>query len=175
MPFNIFKFAAVASMVALSSSPTLAVEYVYQAPEAFVAEVFPLKPQPRILWLNKESQAEVTRILGHAPHQLRQRYWSEAGKTLWILEEIGKEDKITAGFVIHNGRVEHTRVLVYRESRGNEVRYPAFTSQFKGAALAADNTLDRNIDGISGATLSVHAMVRMSRAALLFDRLSQPK
>lgn len=155
------------------SQPVQAMDRVYQSPDDFIAEVFPAKPQPGLLWLSKEVQAEVTRILGHAPGQLRQRYWSDASRTLWILEEIGKEDLITAGFVVKDGRIEQAKVLVYRESRGMEIRYPAFLNQLKGMFLTADKRLDRGIDGIAGATLSVQAMGRMARAALYFDSLAR--
>lgn len=148
---------------------------IFQAPEDFISEVFHENPQPKLLWLPKNAQAELGRILGHAPGQLRQRYWGEGSRTLWILEEIGKEDPITAGFVVQDGRIERAKVLVYRESRGMEVRYPAFLNQFKGVSLAGDNRLDHGIDGISGATLSVHAMERMAREALYFDRMSRAK
>ena len=150
-----------------------AMDRVYQTAEEFIAEVFMAQPPAKVVWLTKDAQAEVSRILGHAPNQLRQRYWSEGGRTLWILEEIGKEELITAGFVVRDGRIEQARVLIYRESRGMEVRYPAFLNQFKGVVLSSDHHLDRTIDGISGATLSVHAMQRMARAALYFDQLSR--
>jgi hypothetical protein len=75
--------------------------------------------------------------------------------------------------VISQGRLDHVRVLAYRESRGQEVRDPSFLKQFAGAGLAQGDRLDRGIDGISGATLSVHAMERMSRLALYFDRASR--
>ena len=152
---------------------TQATDRVYQTPDDFIAEVFAVKPQPKILWLTKESQAELTRILGHAPNQLRQRYWTDGVKTAFILEEIGKEDLITSGFVVSAGRVEQVRVLIYRESRGMEVRYPAFLDQFRGAVLSRGDQLDKKIDGISGATLSVQAMSRMTREALYLDRLAQ--
>jgi hypothetical protein len=146
---------------------------VYQAPEAFVAEVFGTVPAPRVLWLSREVQAGAAAILGHLPANLRQRYWSDGAKNVWILEEIGKEELITAGFVISQGRIDHVRVLAYRESRGQEVREPSFLKQFAGAGLAQGERLDRGIDGISGATLSVHAMERMARLALYFDRRSR--
>jgi FMN-binding domain len=146
---------------------------VYQTPEAFVAEVFGTVPAPRVLWLTREVQAGAAAILDHPAANLRQRYWSDGAKSVWILEEIGKEELITAGFVIARGRIDHARVLAYRESRGQEVRDPAFLEQFAGAGLAKGDRLDRGIDGISGATLSVHAMERMSRLALYFDRASR--
>jgi hypothetical protein len=146
---------------------------VYQDPDAFVAEIFGTKPAPRLLWLTKDIQAQAAAILGHPPAQLRQRYWRDAHRSVWILEEIGKEELITAGFVVADGRIDHVRVLVYRESRGGEVRYSAFLRQFKDSKLAQDSTLDRNIDGIAGATLSVGAMERMARLALFFDGISR--
>ena len=146
---------------------------VYQEPAAFVAEVFGSKPAPKVLWLTRDIQAQVAAILGHPPAQLRQRYWSDSHRSVWILEEIGKEELITAGFVVLAGRIDHVRVLVYRESRGQEVRTPSFLKQFKEAKLAPDDHLDREIDGIAGATLSVAAMERMARLALFFDRMSR--
>lgn len=156
--------------------PALGREEVYLPPEQFLAEAVGAPvPKPEILWLTKDVAAQATRILGHAPAQLRQRYWAGDGKTVWMLEEIGKEEPISAGFVVENGKIVQARVLVYRESRGGEIRYPAFLKQYEGAGLTADARLDRGIDGISGATLSVRAMERMARLALYFDRLSREK
>jgi hypothetical protein len=146
---------------------------VYQQPDAFVAEVFGGTPAPKVLWLTPEIQARARAILGHPPAQLRQRYWADAHRSVWILEEIGKEEPITAGFVVVDGRIDHVRVLVYRESRGQEVRRPAFVKQFQGATLAKGDRLDRDVDGIVGATLSVGAMERMARLALYFERKSR--
>jgi hypothetical protein len=111
----------------------------------------------------------VERILGHSAGALRVRYWSQEGRTAWILEEIGKTEPITTGIVVDKGAIARISVLVYRESRGWEVRYAFFTDQFKGATLTALRELDRNIDGISGATLSVRALTRLARVALLLD------
>lgn len=161
-------------LACLCAAPALAREEVLLQPEQFVAETLGAPAsKPEVLWLTKDRAAQATRILGHTPLQLRQRYWKNAGRTAWILEEIGKEEPITAGFVVDNGKVQQARVLVYRESRGGEIRYPAFLKQYEGAALGSDDHLDRNIDGISGATLSVRAMERMARLALYYDRLSR--
>ncbi len=145
-------------------------EQIYLTPDAFLAEAFGTPPPPSILWITAEIQPDIEKILGHPPPRLRQRYWKDGAKTAWILEEIGKEEFITAGFVVANDRIEKTRVLIYRESRGMEVRYPAFLKQFEGAQLADKRRLSKPIDGIAGATLSVWAMERMARAALYFHR-----
>ncbi len=73
---------------------------------------------------------------------------------------------ITTGLAVDDGAIERIRVLVYRESRGWEVRYDFFTAQFIGARLDGDARLDRRIDGISGATLSVRALTNLARLAL---------
>jgi len=146
----------------------------YLLPEQFLSEVFGANtPKPEVLWLTKDIAKQAEKILGHAPSQLRQRYWKSASKSAWILEEVGKEEPITAGFVVLDGKISQVRVLTYRESRGGEVRYPAFLKQYQGAELQVDSHLNRNIDGVSGATLSVNAMNRMARLALYFDHMSR--
>lgn len=146
----------------------------YLTPEQFLAQAFDAGvPKPELLWLAKDIAQQSEKILGHAPMQLRQRYWRIGDKSVWIFDEIGKEEPITAGFVISAGKISQVRVLTYRESRGWEVRYPAFLKQYQGAELQPDNYLNRSIDGISGATLSVNAMNRMARLALYFDRVSR--
>lgn len=130
-------------------------------------------PKPSTLWLVKNRAKQAEKILGHAPLERRKRYWKQAEKTVWILNEIGKTEFITAGFVIEGGKIAQARVLVYRESRGGEVHYPAFLKQYSGVALQEDTFLDQHIDGISGATLSVHSMSRMARLALFYDALSK--
>ena len=149
--------------------PAAATAETYQAPEQFVAEAFGgAAPEPSALWFDDALRAQAERTLGHAVTAARVRYWRSAERTVWILEEIGKEQPITAGFVVGAGGIERARVLIYRESRGWEVRLPAFTRQFDGARLNSAGELDRAIDGISGATLSVGALKRMARLALLY-------
>lgn len=143
---------------------------VYQEPEAFISDAFAGKPPvAKMLWLTTAMQPEITHILGHSYAQQRVRYWQAGARSVWVLDEIGKEEPITAGIIVNQDRIETVKILIYRESRGDEVRYPAFTGQFKGATLTTNQELDRQIDGISGATLSSHALTRLARLALYFD------
>ena len=142
---------------------------VYQTSDEFLNEVFNQQvPQSDVVWLKGEVRECVTEILGHSYAGLRIRYWHNNDRSAWILEEIGKEEPITFGVVIHQNKVEQVKVLAYRESRGWEVRHPAFTRQFNDAKLE-NNGLDRNIDGITGATLSVRAMTAVVTLALYLD------
>jgi hypothetical protein len=159
---------ALALSLLLAPAASTMAEDVDQEPQAFINEVFAGKPPaPEVLWITRELRAPITEILGHTPDALRVRYWGVSHRTAWILEEIGKERPITVGLVIDNGRLETVKVLAFRESRGWEVRYPFFTDQFKGTRLTRENELDQSIDGISGATLSVRALKKLARLALL--------
>ena len=140
---------------------------VYQNSDAFLSEAFSAAiPPVQVLWLTDGQRQEVSRILGHPYQVLRIRYWGVPGKTAWILHETGKEEPITTGIVIQAGKIRLVRVLEYRESRGGEVRHEYFTDQFKGAGVKTTTQLDRHIDGISGATLSVSAITRLASMAL---------
>ena len=139
----------------------------YQSPEEFLLEAFHgTTPEPRVVWLKGDIKGTASKILGHPYPGLRIRYWGEGGRSAWILEEIGKVKPITVGLVVNDDGLERIRVLAFRESRGWEVRYPFFTDQFTGIGLTEGNELDRSIDGISGATLSVRALKKLARLAL---------
>ncbi|MEY3220629.1 MAG: hypothetical protein RIT27_1986 [Pseudomonadota bacterium] len=140
---------------------------VYQTPEDFLKETFQnTVPEPRLLWLIGERQKVAEQILGHKSNALRIRYWKLGEKSAWILDEVGKDEPITTGVVINQNKIEQLNVLIFRESRGWEVKYPFFTDQFKEIQLKPDFNLDKTIDGISGATLSVKALQKVARLAL---------
>lgn len=144
---------------------------VYQSPEDFLSEAFATGvPAPAALWLTGEMRDTAKHILGHEPAQLRVRYWHRDERTAWILEEIGKEKPITTGIVIDSGQIERIRVLIFRESRGWEVRHSFFTDQFIQLSLDDDQKLNGTIDGISGATLSVRALTNLARLALFLHQ-----
>ncbi|MGH8528300.1 MAG: FMN-binding protein [Nevskiales bacterium] len=160
----------VAILLSLLIAPAVLAEEVYLTPETFVARSFDDNPPPASsLWLTGELKADIERVLGHPPEVLRLRYWRTGARSVWILEEIGKDKPITAGFVVDDGRLADSVVLAFRESRGWEIKYPAFTRQFDGTSLDAEQQLDHPVDGITGATLSVNAMRAMARLALLLD------
>lgn len=163
-----FKVFLVCSVLLLTTTTSHA-RGVYQTNDAFLAEVFNgTLPQSDVIWMKGDVRKTVADILGHPYAGLRIRYWREGQRSAWILEEIGKEEPITFGVVIDGDRVEQVKVLAYRESRGGEVKYPAFTQQFQNVGLV-DNRLDKHIDGITGATLSVRAMTNVVRLALYLD------
>lgn len=149
-------------------------EKIYRSTDEFIAAAFDQAPPPaRALWIDPALRDQLTADFGWHPG-LRVRYWQTGERTAWILDEIGKDKPITAGVIVSDGFIEQIQVLVFRESRGWEIKYPFFTDQFVRATLSSGGDLNHHIDGITGATLSVSAMKRMARVALrLHDETQQ--
>lgn len=147
-----------------------AVEDVYLEPDRFIEQSFEGEAEQQVLWLTKDIKAQIKQVFGKDYPGLRIRYWQQGNRTAWILEDIGKTKPITTGFLIENDQMLQMRVLIYRESHGWEVRYPFFTDQFEGLQRDTNNKLNRKIDGISGATLSVNALTRLSKLALFLHK-----
>jgi hypothetical protein len=142
----------------------------YLTRDDFLALAFDGQPASlNTLWLTQSTRDAARDSIGWLPPGLRMRYWECGGKTAWIMEEIGKVKPITLGVVVADGQVERVEVLAFRESRGWEIRYPFFTAQFAGIKLRDDGYLSDTIDGITGATLSVRAVEKVTRAALWLD------
>jgi hypothetical protein len=140
----------------------------YQSNEAFINQAFNGgSGKAKVLWLDDDLKQAVEAILAHRFNKMRVRYWQHNDETVWIMDEVGKESPITVAVHIKDHHIARTKVLVYRESRGDEVRHDFFTDQFKSAKLDDQHQLDKHIDGITGATLSVRALTKLSRIALL--------
>ena len=153
-----------------------AIDEIYETQDAFLAETFGATvPAPKFLDLDGPAQAQVTAALGHSYQQSRLRYWKANGKTAWVIEDKGKQgyQLTTAAFVVKGGAIDIARVLIYRESHGEEIAQASFLNKFTGAHAVAGK-LDRTIDSISGATLSVLMMQRMAAAAIALDALTPP-
>lgn len=162
-----------AALIVATQTPPAFARGVYEQPDVFVRNAFSGKPPAaKMLWLNAAMQKQVVGILGHPYSALRVRYWGAPGRTVWVLDEIGKDEPITVGAIVNRDKLEMVKVLVFRESRGDEVRHPFFTDQFTGARLSDGRALSKPIDGISGATLSVRALNKLARLALYFHSQS---
>jgi hypothetical protein len=89
-----------------------------------------------------------------------------------IVEEIGKHRPITFIVGVGNDRkIKDAALMVYREAYGGEVRDRRFLQQYKGKELKDPLLPYRDIQNISGATLSVEAIGRGSKKALALVEL----
>jgi len=154
---------------------------MYMVTEEFLGIAFSGdEPVTKTLWITDELRGPIEEILGHSFNALRVRYWESGNRTAWIIDEIGKEKPITIGVLIQAQVVDMVRVLEFREIRGWEIRYPFFTDQFNGARFinsreSRNQMLNRQVDGITGATLSVGAVTRVVKVVLyLSEQVGAP-
>ena len=78
-----------------------------------------------------------------------------------VLDEIGKSEPIT--FMVGmtpEGKVMDVTIMIFRESRGWEVKEPRFLHQFHNKRASDPVQIDRDLINYSGATLSSRAIAR---------------
>jgi len=141
---------------------------------AFVKDGVGMEAVQRALELDAEARMETLRIMGGRYPVSPVTYWQTDTRTGWILHGRGRSGVFTAGFVIAEGRIVDCRVLEYRERHGNAIKSKSFLQQFLDAGLRDDRQLDRRIDGVTGATISVTSFTNLARLALYLDQKVQP-
>ena len=86
---------------------------VYQTEEDFLLEVFSGKvPEQKRLILKSKLREPIEKILKHPYSGMRVKYWQNDSKTVWILEEVGKEYPITFGMVVNNGKIASIEIKI---------------------------------------------------------------
>lgn len=157
------------------STPALAIsgydETEFMTVDAFLSQVYgDSLPGMTLLPLRGDLRDQVETALGHGYRGLRLRYWQQGGVTTWIIDEKSKDMPMTLAVAVGPAGITHLNVLVYREPRGGEVHQAFFRQQFVGITLRHDLSLSREVDGITGATLSVDAISRVAAMALLLHQ-----
>jgi len=144
----------------------------YLSTDTYISAAFVQKPAtPGILWATGDIRTDIATILRRKKFPLRYRYYRQGNRTVWILNEIGKVMPITTGVTIEDRKIIDLTVLIYRESHGSEIRFPAYSNQFNNVELTKKRRLSKPINGISGATLSTNAMKKVSRLALYLHKI----
>ncbi len=159
-------------MLALSLPVGAYDETEYTKPEDFLAKVYGSNvPGISLMPLRGETRKRAEAALGHDYSGMRLRYWNQDGTTAWIIDEKSKDMPMTIGIgVSPEGEVSVLELLVYREPRGGEIHQAAFRDQYLGVNLSAEDALSKDVDGITGATLSVDAMNRVVAMALVLHQ-----
>src|SRR5437016_8098714 len=85
-----------------------------------------------------------------------------------IQETIGKHRPITyiVGITPH-GKVFDVEIMVYRESKGSEVRRKRINAQYEGKTAQDPISINKDIINITGATLSVGSVSAVVKRALV--------
>jgi len=120
-------------------------------------------------WLTDEQKTAIEKISLVKISENRFNFYvgKKSGKPMGYMlidHIIGKSFPITFMTVLNvDGTVRDVEILVYREPRGWEVRFPSFMSQFFGMNAQSDF---RDINSITGATLSVRAITKGVKKAV---------
>jgi electron transport complex protein RnfG len=164
-----------------SSSATARADVTYYTPRALLAEFFPKSERVtfRTFSLDPSLRTRLGQRLGYAP--AKDRYTVFIATThghvdgyAVIDDEPGLHQPITfATRLSPRGTVERLEILVYREPRGDEVRDARFRKQFEGKSAQDPLRVNRDIDAVSGATVSSASMATgVRRAAILVEELA---
>lgn len=140
---------------------------VYMTAEEAQAKIFPTLASTRLevkdvsTALKEQAEAQLGRRF--AEDSLRVHLLYDAADRLLgyalVTEEIGKYRPITFMVGVDpQFKIEGAAVLIYRESRGGEVRRSRFLRQYRGKSSADPIRINRDIVNISGATMSVQAL-----------------
>ncbi|MCI0526878.1 MAG: FAD:protein FMN transferase [Nitrospira sp.] len=155
-------------------NPWLSQAIQYMTPDEAIHRLIPESSEVRkeMVHLTSMQKEQVYNLLGSRIREESYTFWlAYKDQTpiayLVTLDVIGKEQPIT--FMVAaspDGKVLGVEILAYRESQGSEVRSKRFMQQFIGKTLSAPLKLGRDIDSISGATLSSRSTAYAVKKAL---------
>ena len=171
----VFRWACFISIV----TPLLALaqEGVFLKEEEAARAVFPetTSVERKVIPSSEDLRSKIAQRMGKTKTSLWEdsyvTFTAKKGESILgyavIVEEIGKHRPIT--FVVGIGtdrKIKDAALMVYREAYGGEGRDRRFLRQYKGKQLKDPLLPYRDIQNISGATLSVEAIGRGSKKAL---------
>jgi Na+-translocating ferredoxin:NAD+ oxidoreductase RnfG subunit len=129
-----------------------------------------------VIKLSPEKKAHIEERIGWKfPEQSFEVYIGETGTQVdgyaLVQNTIGKHKPMTYMVGIDNkGQVSDVELLVFRESRGSEIRQKRFNAQYEGKTVNDPVRINKDIINISGATMSVRSMsAGIKRVLVLVD------
>jgi Na+-translocating ferredoxin:NAD+ oxidoreductase RnfG subunit len=155
-------------------------EDVYLTPEDAAKLMFPESNSIRseVIHITEDQKQLIEERIGwHFPETTFNCFIGETkGKVdgwAFVQNTIGKHKPMTYMVgVAPDGEVTNVEILVYRESRGSEVRKKRFNYQYQGKTADDPIRINRDVINISGATMSVRSMsAGVKRALVLADEL----
>lgn len=129
-----------------------------------------------VIKLSPEKKSQIEERIGWKfPEQAFEVYIGETGNQIdgyaLVQNTIGKHKPMTYMVGIDSkGQVSDVELLVFRESRGSEIRQKRFNAQYEGKTVNDPVRLNKDIINISGATMSVRSMsAGIKRVLVLVD------
>jgi hypothetical protein len=169
-----------AVLLATLTGPARA-ETTYFTTRALLTEFFPKSERVsyRTFVLEPSLKARLAQRLGYVPAKDRYTIYiaTTQGKVdgyAIVDDEMGLHQPITfATRLGPRGAIERLEIVVYREPRGDEVRDARFRKQFEGKTAQDPMRPGRDIDAVSGATVSSASLATGARrAAILVEELA---
>ena len=156
----------------------LAIAEAFMSEEEGVKIMLPKSERVRkdVIKLSPEKKAQIEERIGWKfPEQSFEIYIGETGTQVdgyaLVQNTIGKHKPMTYMVGIDNkGQVSDVELLVFRESRGSEIRQKRFNAQYEGKTVNDPVRINKDIINISGATMSVRSMsAGIKRVLVLVD------
>ncbi len=170
-----------AALVLLWQGPSFGKDRVYATEEEVLEMAFPgAEFAKKTVKISDEDKARVESLTGGKYFKKRVTFHIAtikgelAGYAIKVNEK-GKKKNITFMVIIDGaGTVKSVDLLVFRESQGYEIENPRWRKQFEGKTLKDPLKPKRDIDNISGATLSVRAVTKGVKGALAVFSVMRP-
>ncbi|MGQ0666261.1 MAG: FMN-binding protein [Nitrospiraceae bacterium] len=151
---------------------------VFMSEEEGVKVMLPKSERVRkdVIKLSAEKKTQIEERIGWKfPEQSFEVYIGETGTQIdgyaLVQNTIGKHKPMTYLVGIDStGHVSDIELLVFRESRGSEIRQKRFNAQYEGKTVLDPVRINKDIINISGATMSVRSMsAGIKRVLVLVD------
>jgi len=151
---------------------------VYLTEDAALKLMLPKSERIRkdLIHLTPEKKTQLEERIGWKfPEEFFEVYIGETGMKIdgyaLIQNTIGKHKPMTYMVGVDStGHVLNVELLVFRESRGSEVRTKRFNVQYEGKTVLDPVRINKDIINISGATMSVRSMsAGIKRGLVLID------
>jgi hypothetical protein len=151
---------------------------VFMSEEEAIKTMLPKSERIRkeTLKLSPETKSRIEERIGWKfPEEAFEVYIGETGSAIdgyaLVQNTIGKHKPMTYMVGVDGrGHILDVELLVFRESRGSEIRQKRFNSQYEGKTVLDPVRINKDIINISGATMSVRSMsAGIKRVLVLVD------
>ena len=165
--------------IVLASTPIYAHAKIYVSADQAQKLIFSNKQFTKYPLVLTEDIQDKMQAASSVNHPFRgERTWKAIDGSWFIVDEVvGKHEMITYAVGISpNGVVQGIEIMEYVESYGYEVADESWRKQFTGKAAEDPIKLKKDIQNISGATLSCkHLTDGVKRIMVMYDLALKPK
>jgi len=165
--FNLLLILIIFSLVSYAES--------YLSQERYLKDIFPEleEIETKEMYLTQENRGRIEKILGYDilgnSFEFHTAKLEKIDKVYcFIVSEFGKHGLISFAVIIsQSGRIEDMAVLESKEIKGAKIAKKRFLRQFSKKSLNDPLKLRKDIDAVSGATVSSKAATKAAKKVLL--------